>query len=43
MAAAAGAQFLPVLLFSDQVIALGLDDIGGVGDVIAQLRVLAES
>ena len=33
------AQFLPVGLFRDQLVAFGLDHVGGVGHVLAQLRV----
>ena len=38
-----GAQFLPVGLFGNKQCALGLDHIGGVGDIFAQLRVAAGS
>ena len=38
-----GAQLLPVGLFGNEVVALGLDHVGGVGDVLAQLRVAAAS
>jgi hypothetical protein len=34
-----GTKLLPVFLLSDQSGAFGLDDVDGVGDVVAQLRV----